>query len=255
MQYKLTRNIFLLIFFFSSENVFSQIGIGTKTPDNKSIVEIRSTTNGLLLPRLTLSQLSTLASLLTPIQKGMLVTDNTTGVPLFWTGKTWNNVANLSAKLPLIVSSTNQVSLNNGTSAGDLITWDGNNWINSQPAVQHFTYVVNNMQPYIALNYCIALQGVFPSRSGVDPFVSEIQVFGFDFAPKGWAQCNGQLLPISQNTALFSLLGTYYGGDGKSTFALPDLQGRVAVKFGQGPGLNERYIGEKDGVESETITK
>jgi microcystin-dependent protein len=85
-----------------------------------------------------------------------------------------------------------------------------------------------------------------------DPFVAEIRLFPFTFAPKGWAFCDGQLLPISQNTALFSLLGTTYGGDGKSTFALPDLQGRVPVNDGQGPGLSERFLGEASG--SETIT-
>ncbi len=80
-----------------------------------------------------------------------------------------------------------------------------------------------------------------------DPFVGEIRIFGFNFAPIGWAQCNGQLMPISQNTALFSLLGTFYGGDGKSTFALPDLQGRGAMHQGTGPGLSQRFIGEIGG--------
>lgn len=250
-----TKGIFLLFFLFLSAICFSQIGIGTNAPNNKSIVEIRSTTGGLILPRLTTGELTTLSNLLSVSQKGMMVTDRATGLPLYWTGSGWSSVANLSVKLPLIVSSTNQVAINNGTSAGDLITWDGNNWINSQPAIQHFSYVVNNMQPYLALNYCIALTGVFPSRSGSDPYVGEIQIFGFNFAPRNWAQCNGQLLPISQNTALFSLLGTYYGGDGRTTFGLPDLQGRAAVKFGIGPGLTERFLGEKSGVESETITR
>lgn len=85
-----------------------------------------------------------------------------------------------------------------------------------------------------------------------DPFVAEIRMFGFNFAPTGWAQCNGQLLPISQNTALFSLLGTFYGGDGKSTFALPDMQGNVPIHQGQGQGLSERVIGEQSG--SPTVT-
>ena len=70
-----------------------------------------------------------------------------------------------------------------------------------------------------------------------DPFVAEIRIFPFNFAPRGWAWCDGQLLPLSQNTALFSLLGTTYGGDGKSNFALPDLQGRAPMHPGQGPGL------------------
>jgi microcystin-dependent protein len=86
-----------------------------------------------------------------------------------------------------------------------------------------------------------------------DPFVAEIRMFGFNFAPSGWAQCNGQLLPISQNTALFSLLGTQYGGDGQYTFALPNLQGRVPMHHGQGQGLSERFIGEAAGVESVTL--
>lgn len=86
-----------------------------------------------------------------------------------------------------------------------------------------------------------------------DPFVAEIRIFGFNFAPKGWAFCNGKLMAISQNTALFSLLGTTYGGDGRSTFALPDLQGRSAMFYGQGPGLSYRDIGEAAGEETITL--
>ena len=85
-----------------------------------------------------------------------------------------------------------------------------------------------------------------------DPFVAEIRIFPFNFAPKGWAWCDGQLLPLSQNTALFSLLGTTYGGDGKSNFALPDLQGRGPMHPGQGPGLSLHDLGETGG--SETVT-
>jgi microcystin-dependent protein len=85
-----------------------------------------------------------------------------------------------------------------------------------------------------------------------DPFVAEIRIFPFNFAPKGWAWCDGQLLPLSQNTALFSLLGTTYGGDGKSNFALPDLQGNAAMHPGQGPGLSLHDLGETGG--SSTVT-
>jgi microcystin-dependent protein len=85
-----------------------------------------------------------------------------------------------------------------------------------------------------------------------DPFVAEIRIFGFNFAPKGWAFCDGQLMPLSQNTALFSLLGTTYGGNGKSNFALPDLQGRAAMQPGQGPGLSLHDLGETGG--SETVS-
>src|SRR5512134_2040320 len=80
-----------------------------------------------------------------------------------------------------------------------------------------------------------------------DPFVAEIRIFPFNFAPKGWAWCDGQLLPLSQNTALFSLLGTTYGGNGKSNFALPNLQGRAPMHPGQGPGLSAHVLGEMGG--------
>jgi microcystin-dependent protein len=86
----------------------------------------------------------------------------------------------------------------------------------------------------------------------MDPFVAEIRIFPFNFPPKGWAFCDGQLMPISQNTALFSLLGTTYGGDGKSTFALPNMQGNVPMHPGQGPGLSLHDLGETSG--SETVT-
>jgi len=85
-----------------------------------------------------------------------------------------------------------------------------------------------------------------------DPFVAEIRMFAGNFAPTGWAMCDGQLLPISQNTALFSLLGTFYGGDGRTTFALPDLRGRIPLQQGQGPGLSNRDLGETGG--SSTVT-
>lgn len=85
-----------------------------------------------------------------------------------------------------------------------------------------------------------------------DPFVAEIRIFPFNFAPKGWATCDGQLLPLSQNTALFSLLGTTYGGNGKSNFALPDLQGRAPMHPGQGPGLSLYDLGQSGG--SETVS-
>ena len=86
-----------------------------------------------------------------------------------------------------------------------------------------------------------------------DPFVAEIRIFPYNFAPKGWAWCNNQLLPISQNTALFSLLGTTYGGDGKSTFALPGLEGNAAMFWGQGPGLSLRDLGEVGGSQFVTL--
>jgi microcystin-dependent protein len=86
-----------------------------------------------------------------------------------------------------------------------------------------------------------------------DPFLAEIRIFPFNFAPKGWAFCDGQKMPISQNTALFSLLSVTYGGDGKSNFALPDLQGRVAMHPGEGAGLSQHVLGEAAGTETVTL--
>jgi microcystin-dependent protein len=85
------------------------------------------------------------------------------------------------------------------------------------------------------------------------PFVAEITMYPFNFAPKGWAFCNGQLMPISQNTALFSLLGTMYGGDGKSTFGLPDLPGQACIGQGQSPGTSQYFVGETVGTENVTL--
>jgi microcystin-dependent protein len=87
----------------------------------------------------------------------------------------------------------------------------------------------------------------------MDPFVAEIRIFGFNFAPTGWALCNGQILPLSQNTALFALLGTTYGGDGKSNFALPNLEGSAPMHPGQGAGLSLHDLGETGGTETVTL--
>ena len=88
-----------------------------------------------------------------------------------------------------------------------------------------------------------------------EPFIAEIRIFAGNFAPRGWAFCDGQLLPIAQNTALFSLIGTTYGGDGRTTTALPNLQGRAPMHPGRGPGLTARRLGQKGGVETVTVSE
>ncbi|MEL0436396.1 phage tail protein [Phycobacter sp. K97] len=88
-----------------------------------------------------------------------------------------------------------------------------------------------------------------------EPFVGEIRMFAGNFAPRGWALCDGQLLAVSQNDALFSLFGTIYGGDGRTTFGLPDMRGRVPLHAGTGPGLSPRRLGAKGGSENETLTR
>jgi len=99
-----------------------------------------------------------------------------------------------------------------------------------------------------------SLGSAVPAQSAADPFLGDIQCFGFTFCPRGWAECNGQLLPISSNTALFSLLGTTYGGNGTTNFGLPNLQGKHLLQAGSGPGLTARSQGSSGGSESHTLT-
>ena len=231
---------------------FCQIGIGTTTPDANAVLTISNTGKGVLIPRLSTAEQTTLAATLTTGETGMLIADSATGTLWVWGGSKFVNPSALAGKAPISVSSTNAISINPGTAAGDLITWDGTNWVNMLPAVQHFSFEANNLQPYLVGNFCIAINGIFPSRSDATPFVSQIQLFGFNFAPVGWAQCNGQLMAISQNAALFSLLGTNFGGNGTSTFGLPNLQGAVPMGMGQGTGLSPFVEGQTGG--SATIT-
>lgn len=132
------------------------------------------------------------------------------------------------------------IGLNPGTGAGQVLVWDGTNWISKS---------ADKIQPSLAINYIIALVGIFPSRTQSDPFIGEIVMFAGNFAPRGWALCDGQLLDIASHSALFSILGTTYGGDGRVNFALPDLRGRVPVHVGSGPGLTPRTLGEVFGSE------
>jgi microcystin-dependent protein len=147
---------------------------------------------------------------------------------------------------------------------GNLITYDGTNWVAATP--QNAVKITignaggnlsfNNRSPYLAVNYIIAIYGVFPSRNSADPFIAEIIMFAGNFAPRGWAYCDGQILAISSNTALFSILGTTYGGDGRTTFGLPDLRGRSAIHvgYGHGPGLSTIRLGDRSGAETTTLT-
>jgi len=111
----------------------------------------------------------------------------------------------------------------------------------------------DNMIPYLAVNFIISLFGIFPSQgggsSGTDPFLTEIRMFSFNYAPGGWALCNGQLLPINQNQPIFALLGTTFGGDGRVNFALPDLRSRVPMHVGGG-----QILGQRGGEQAHTLT-
>jgi microcystin-dependent protein len=244
-----------LLLVFSCKVVICQSTLITPG-NNQPSINATSTNSGVLVPRVSLTSNLASASPTTSPQEGMLVYNSGALQPhgfYFWTGTAWSSlgiaISNLSAAAPISIS-LNTIRINAGTTIGQLLTWDGTNWVNTNPKSPT---VVTNMQPYLALNYCIATQGVFPSRSGIEPFVGEIALFAFNFAPRGWAMCNGQLMAIGQNQALFSLLGTMYGGNGTVTFALPDLRGRAAIHVGQGPGLSSYVQGQLGGVESTTI--
>lgn len=253
MKKKVIYTIFL---FFIWKIGVSQSTIITPG-NNQPNIDANSSNSGILVPRISLTGNLASPSPTTAPQEGMLVYNIGAFQPhgfYFWTGAAWSSlgvaISSLSASSPLSISS-NTIKINAGTAIGQLITWDGNNWVNTNPKSPTS---VPNMQPYLALNYCIALQGVFPSRDGYDPFIGEISLYAFNFAPKGWAMCNGQLLPINQNQALFSLLGTYFGGNGQTNFALPDLRGRTAINAGQGPGLSNYSHGQNGGLESNSIS-
>ncbi len=143
---------------------------------------------------------------------------------------------------------TQTVGFVSGASPGQYLMWTGSSWVTNAPSAVTFNF--DNLQPWLGVYHIIAMDGIFPSRSGIEPFIAEIVMFGGTFAPRGWAFCDGQLVSIAQNSALFSLIGTVYGGDGQTTFALPDLRGRVAVHPGSGPGLTTRDVGERGGVET-----
>jgi microcystin-dependent protein len=115
----------------------------------------------------------------------------------------------------------------------------------------------DNVQPFVALNYIICLEGAQPTDrvDHADPFLGEIRMIAGDRVPRGFAACEGQIMELTQNTALFTLLGTTYGGDGRTTFALPDLRGAVAMGYGEGPGLSARNLGDTGGEETVALTE
>ncbi|GAB1370929.1 hypothetical protein MASR1M45_09910 [Candidatus Kapaibacterium sp.] len=143
-----------------------------------------------------------------------------------------------------------------GSETNDLLSFDGTNWVAKALVINNTGSgtSISNMQPYLVLNYCIALEGIYPARDATDPYVGEITIYPYNFNPRSTAFCHGQVLSIAQNTALFSLLGTNFGGNGTTTFGLPDLRGRTPIGAGQGSGLSTRTLGENGGAETFTIS-
>ncbi|UCG50113.1 MAG: tail fiber protein [Phycisphaerales bacterium] len=142
---------------------------------------------------------------------------------------------------PVAITKHYKIELKPAEDPGSMIVWDGQKWGHKR----YFETPSNNMQPYVGVGYIIAYKYGSPNVR----FLGEITMFAGNSPPEGWAFCDGQLLPINQNLMLFSYLGTTYGGDGRTNFALPDLRGRVPLHKGQGFGLTKRTLGEKGGSE------
>jgi microcystin-dependent protein len=252
-----TTLFLLLLAGFVPAMAQTSTGMGTINPDSHAVLDISSTTKGVLFPRLTAAQQTTLAGSLGDAEKGMIVTDSATGHLVVWTGSAWETPAagtNYTATSPLVIK-TNNLQINPGTLSGDLLTWDGDNWVNMQPAVQHFSVTVDNHQPYVVVNYVIGEYGIYPSQSdATEPYIGEIYMMGCNFAPVSFAFCDGQLLPIAQYATVFNLLGTTYGGNGQTTFALPDLRGRVPIHAGSN-GTGNYVIGQQGGSETMTFSR
>lgn len=109
------------------------------------------------------------------------------------------------------------------------------------------------MKKFLLVNLFLFISFISTLKGQAEPFIGQIAIFPYNFAPRGWAPCDGRLLSIAQNTALFSLIGTTFGGNGTTTFALPDLRGRAIIGIGQGPGLTNRVLGEMSGTENNTL--
>jgi microcystin-dependent protein len=325
---KIISNLLLLILTcILGINGSAQVAINTNgsQPDNSAMLDIQSTTRGLLIPRLTEAQRDAIVS----PAVGLLVYQTTSPSGFYFYNGTgwillqknfvetdpvflaWNKSTGISITSsqitdfessvtndPAVLANTAKVSypvadaaklagiqagaevninpdwnavsgdamiLNKPSmdalvspaekSSGDLLQYSGGNWVANSLVVAPTGTATpfSNMEPTLAINYSIALYGIFPSRNSMDPYIGEIQLFGFDFPPKHYAYCNGALYNISQNTALFSLLGTMYGGNGQTTFAIPDLRGRIPISSGTGPGLSNYALGQMSGTENTTL--
>ena len=238
---KIILLIFCCVLMYNLQGV-AQVAINNdgSSPNASAQLDVKSTTKGILVPRMTAAQRGNIFS----PAAGLLVyqTDTPAGY-YFFNGTNWKY------EIDVLSTPTNPPT-------NDLLTFDGTNWVakNLVLGLSGGTLPFSILQPFLCMNYCISLVGIFPVQSGSNPFIGEVELFAFAFAPVGWAQCNGQLLPIANYQALFALLGTTYGGDGVTTFALPNLQGRVPIHQGTGAGLTPKIIGQSSGSETTTLT-
>lgn len=231
-----THHVLLGLFIFCICNANAQVAINTdaSAPGLSSMLDVKSATKGVLIPRVSLTSKNVTAPVESPVASLMVYNLATAGtgtaavVPGFYY---WN----VSSWVPIALTTNAEI-----TGKNDLVTQSSLGELGTKKG-----YGAQ------AVNYIIALQGIFPCRMdcGGSNFnvtiLGEIKLFAGNFAPEGWAFCNGQILPLSQNTALFSLLGTYYGGNGFNTFALPDLRSAVPLHYGTSTSGQTWDIGEK----------
>ncbi|MCF8378357.1 MAG: tail fiber protein [Bacteroidales bacterium] len=238
-----------------SVNLSAQVAVSSdgSDADASAMLDVKSTEKGMLVPRMTASERDLIGIPAT----GLLVYVTDDNNFYFYDGFAWQQfsggsdsdwningndlVSSLNGNVGIGQPNPGQKLDVNGTIKGTNFSGDGST----------LTFgASSNVQPSLGISYIIALVGVYPSQNkGLNPYLGEIAMFAGNFAPQGWAFCNGQLLPINQNQALFSLLGTTYGGDGIVTFALPDLRGSAPMHKGQGAGLTNRTLGSKVGNE------
>ncbi|MCX6305169.1 MAG: tail fiber protein [Bacteroidetes bacterium] len=213
----------------------AQVAINTdgSAPNSSAMLDVKSSSKGILIPRMTSAERGLISG---PVAGLMVYQTNAPAGYYYYTGTSWKQM------IDALATAANPP-------ANNLLTFDGTNWVakNIVVGLTGGSQPVTHLQPYLCMNYCIALYGIWPAQSGTDAFTGEIELFGFGYTPNGWAACNGQLMSISENTALFALLGTTYGGDGVNTFGLPDLRGRVPINQGTGPGLTNRVMGQTGG--------
>lgn len=239
-------------------------------PNASAKLEIQSTTQGFLPPRMTGSQRGAITS----PSEGLMVyqTDGLVGL-YYFNGSAWMYVINGSnGTLPVTSGgtgasqlTTNALLTGNGSGAlgtisvgtsGKVLYSNGTNWVAATATIgtSGSSTPISTMQPYLPIGYFISLVGLFPSWQGGDPHVGEIMIFPYNQTPQNWARCDGQILAISSYTALFSLLGTTFGGNGSTTFQLPDLRGRVVMGVGQLGGTGTNYVrGQAGGSETTTL--
>jgi microcystin-dependent protein len=255
---KKTKLLLLAMLMMTGFILTAQMAVTTdgSSADQSAMLDVKSTDKGILVPRMSAAQRDAVPAPAT----GLLVYVMDDNNFYFYNGSAWEQFGG-GADSDWTIDGNNMVSAVSGnvgigvpvpTAKLDVAgTVKGTNF---QGNGNTLTFGNNsNMQPSLGVNYIIAIYGIYPpypsQNKGNEPYIGEIVLFAGNYAPQGWAFCNGQLLSIAQNQALFSILGTTYGGNGQTTFALPDLRGRVPVQPGQGPGLTNRYLGESLGTE------